>query len=58
MKATPEYRYTLGPLQRFGNMRIPAWGVYDNGFTLYQMISAIDDRMPPKLQVFLVPDSH
>jgi hypothetical protein len=56
VKATPEYRYTLGPLQRFGNLRLPAWGVYDNGYTLYQMISANGDRKPPDSSVFLPPD--
>lgn len=56
VKATPEYRYTLGPLQRFGNLRIPAWGVYDNGYTLYQMISATGDRKPPELPIFRAPD--
>jgi len=55
VKATPDYRYTLGPLKRFGNLRVPSWGVYDNGYTRYEMISltagstALDQSkfMPP-----------
>ena len=56
VKATPAYRYTLGPLKRFGNLRIPAWGVYDNGWTRYQMIEATGDRTAPDISLFLPPD--
>jgi len=55
VKATPEYRYTLGPLKRFGNLRVPAWGVYDNGLTRYEMISLTGDREPPDASLFLPP---
>jgi hypothetical protein len=55
VKATPEYRYTLGPLKRFGNLRVPAWGVYDNGTTRYEMISLSGDSKPPDPSVFLPP---
>ncbi len=57
VKATPEYRYTLGPLKRFGNLRVPAWGVYDNGATRYEMISLSADDRRPKPEVFLPPES-
>lgn len=57
VKATPEYRYTLGPLKRFGNLRLPAWGVYDSGYTRYEMISATAGRDPPPAAVFLPPES-
>lgn len=53
VKATTEYRYTLGPLKRFGNLRVPAWGVYDNGFTRYEILSTSGDREPPDSSVFL-----
>ena len=56
VKATPVYRYTLGPLQRYGNLKIPAWGVYDNGWTRYDMISATGDSSPPDIPLFLPPD--
>ena len=55
VKATPEYRYTLGPLQRFGNLRVPGWGVYDNGTTRYEMRSLTGDRQPPDPSLFLAP---
>lgn len=55
VKATPVYRYTLGPLRRFGNLRVPAWGVYDNGTTRYEMISLTADSQPPDSSLFLPP---
>lgn len=55
VKATPAYRYTLGPLKRFGNLRVPAWGVYDNGTTRYEMISLSADDQPPDLSLYLPP---
>lgn len=55
VKATPEYRYILGPLKRFGNLKIPAWGVYDNGLTEYEMISVVGDNQPPDSSLFLPP---
>ena len=55
VKATPEYRYTLGPLKRFGNLNIPAWGVYDNGWTRYELMSVVGDRNPPDLSQFMPP---
>jgi len=58
VKATPEYRYTLGPLAQFGNLRVPAWGVYDNGTTRYEMISVDADAAPPDRSLFLPPPAH
>ncbi|MCI0414233.1 hypothetical protein L0222_15750, partial [bacterium] len=55
VKATTEYRYTLGPLKRFGNIRVPAWGVYDNGATRYEMLSLTGDSQPPESSLFLPP---
>lgn len=55
VKATPDYRYTLGPLKRFGNLHVPAWGVYDNGATRYEMLSLSGDKQPPASLLFLPP---
>ena len=55
VKATPEYRYTLGPLKRYGNLKVPSWGVYDNGLTCYEMISVVGDSQPPDSSLFVVP---
>lgn len=58
VKATPDYRYTLGPLRRFGNLRVPAWGVYDNGTTMYEMISLTAGPEPPDPELFQPPAEH
>jgi hypothetical protein len=55
VKATPQYRYTFGPMKRFGNLRVPAWGVYGNGTTRYEMISLEGNNQPPDLSLFLPP---
>ena len=57
VKATPDYRYILGPLVRFGNLRLPAWGVYDNGFTRYEMRAASGDHKPIEAALFIAPDT-
>lgn len=56
VKATPDYRYTLGPLRQFGNVRLPAWAVYDNGLTRFEMISFEADNEAPSASLFLPPD--
>lgn len=55
VKATPEYRFTLGPLRRFLNLRVPAWGVYGNGSTRYEMISLSADNHAPDPALFAAP---
>jgi hypothetical protein len=55
VKATPAYRYTLGPLKRFGNLWVPNWGVYDTGYTRYEMISLTGNNQPPDSALFLPP---
>ena len=55
VKATTAYRYTFGPMKRFGNLRVPAWGVYGNGFTLFEMISLEGDTHPPDPSMFQPP---
>lgn len=53
--ATTQYRYTFGPLKQFGNVRIPNWAVYENGVTLYEMVSfSASDRVPEQ-SLFLPP---
>ena len=58
VKATNEYRYTLGPLKQFGNLRVPAWGVYNNGLTRYEMISLTGNNQPPDESLFQPPAIH
>ncbi len=50
--ATTQYRYTFGPMKRFGNLRVPEWAVYDNGTTQYQMVSLRGSNEPPDLSLF------
>lgn len=55
VKATPMYRYSLGPLRQFGNIRVPDWGLYDNGYTRYQMISLEGSSHAPDSSLFAPP---
>ena len=54
--ATTQYRYTFGPMKRFGNLRAPDWAVYENGITCYEMISLKGSNQAPDLSLFLPPD--
>ena len=53
--ATTQYRYTFGPMKRFGNLRVPNWAVYDNGATCYEMISLTGSNQPPDPSLFKPP---
>lgn len=53
--ATTQYRYTFGPMKRFGNLRVPNWAVYENGTTLYEMISLEGSNQPPDPSLFVPP---
>ncbi len=56
--ATTQYRYTFGPMKRFGNLRVPNWAVYDNGTTRYEMISLKGSNEPPDPSLFGPPPEH
>jgi hypothetical protein len=53
--ATNEYRYTFGPMKRFGNLRVPDWAIYDNGGTRYEMVSLMGSNEPPDPTLFVPP---
>jgi len=53
--ATTEYRYTFGPMKRFGNLRVPSWSVYENGTTMYEMISLSGSNQLPDSSLFVPP---
>ncbi|WP_430968294.1 hypothetical protein [Spongiimicrobium sp. 2-473A-2-J] len=36
---TKQYKYTFGPLKKYGNLYHPAWAVYNNGAFTYEMVS-------------------
>jgi hypothetical protein len=56
--ATTQYRYTFGPMKRFGNLRVPNWAVYENGITCYEMISLEGSNMPPDPSLFEPPAEY
>ncbi|MCP5115998.1 MAG: hypothetical protein GY953_34655, partial [bacterium] len=39
----------------FGNLMVPAWGVYGNGTTLYEMISLRGSNQAPDPALFQPP---
>ena len=53
--ATTQYRYTFGPMKQFGNLRVPNWSVYENGITMYEMVSLTGSNQPPDTTLFLPP---
>lgn len=54
--ATEQYRYTFGPMKRFGNLCVPNWAVYENGITRYEMISLKGSDRALDLSLFKVPE--
>jgi hypothetical protein len=58
VKATTDYRYTFGPMERYGNLRVPAWGVYGNGYTLFEMISLKGSDQSPDPSLFQPPAEY
>ena len=53
--ATTQYRYTFGPMKQFGNLRVPNWAVYENGVTMYEMISLTGSNEQPESSLFAPP---
>jgi len=56
--ATSQYRYTFGPMKRFGNLSVPDWAVYENGITRYEMISLQGSSQEPDEELFEPPAEH
>jgi hypothetical protein len=53
--ATTQYRYTFGPMRRFGNLRVPDWASTGDGAVTYRMISLRGDNRPPDPSLFEPP---
>ena len=53
--ATTQYRYTFGPMEQFGDLKVPNWAVYENGVTMYEMISLNGSNQPPDSNLFVPP---
>jgi hypothetical protein len=45
-------------MKGFGNLRVPDWAVYENGTTLYEMISLKGSNMPPDPSLFKPPPEY
>ncbi len=56
--ATTQYRYMFGPMERYGNLRVPKWAVYENGTTFYEMISLKGDNVRPDPSLFAPPPEY
>lgn len=56
--ATNQYRYTFGPMKQFGSVRLPNWAVYENGATLYEMVSFTASNQVPDITLFAPPASE
>ena len=55
--ATTQYKYTFGPMKRFGNLRVPNWAVTGDGAVTYEMISLTGDNKAPDPALFKPPDT-
>lgn len=49
------FKYTFGPMKRFGNLRVPHWAVTGNGAVTYEMISLVGSNQAPDPSLFLPP---
>ena len=54
--ATTQYKYTFGPMNRFGNLFVPNWAVTGNGAVTYEMISLTGDNEVPDPGLFIPPE--
>jgi hypothetical protein len=53
--ATTQYSYSFGPLQRFGNLRVPKWAITGGGRVRYEMVSLSGSRDRPDTSLFIPP---
>lgn len=53
--ATTQYSYTFGPLQRYGNLRVPKWATTGRGRVRYEMVSLTGSSERPDLTLFAPP---
>lgn len=53
--ATTQYAYAFGPLERYGNLRVPKWAVTGGGRVRYEMVSLTGSNRRPDLSLFAPP---
>jgi hypothetical protein len=56
--ATTQYSYSFGPLERFGNLRVPKWAVTGGGRVRYEMVSLTGSSERPDLSLFAPPPNR
>lgn len=56
--ATTQYKYTFGPMKKFGNLNVPNWAVTANGSITYEMISLTGDNQIPDTNLFIPPSKY
>ena len=54
--ATTQYIYVFGPLERFGNLKVPNWATTSDGLVRYEMVSLTGSPRRPELSLFAPPD--
>ncbi|MGD2136388.1 MAG: hypothetical protein PVF27_09515 [Gemmatimonadales bacterium] len=53
--ATTQYAYSFGPLERYGNLRVPRWAITGGGRVRYEMVSLTGSNEAPDLSLFAPP---
>ncbi len=56
--ATTQYKYTFGPMKKFGNIYVPNWAVTANGAVTYEMVSLTGDNKIPDPNLFIPPAEY
>ena len=56
--ATTQYKYTFGPMARFGNLYVPNWATTGDGAVTYEMISLTGNNQVPDSKLFIPPDEY
>ncbi len=56
--ATTQYSYAFGPLERYGNLRVPRWAITAGGLVRYEMVSLQGSREPPDPSLFAPPPGN
>jgi hypothetical protein len=56
--ATTQYSYSFGPLQRYGNLRVPKWAITGGGRVRYEMVSLTGSNQRPDLSLFAPPPDY
>lgn len=56
--ATTQYVYAFGPLERYGNVRVPKWAITGGGRVRYEMVTLTGSRERPDSSLFMPPAEH